>query len=250
MQPIRFLFFFFFLLLCLASEGQKNSNGKPMAAVNKFICLKPIEKNAQWTMNNRDFNSENQLKRQIIKLNPLCDTMRDEFHLLIHCLLKEITKSNLPVTGGDYNLFMNNYNNICQILDFLWSQNLPKSFLILSKNFYLQQIDNPAKEYSYSKVIRIFRKQYPHYRLIKTGNKPINGDELIVQTPHNQLEKIIAQINPCFASFSIKKQLKYQRQVQVINPWIGSFKKGLTYNTTRETFFAEDELVLLVPYQP
>jgi hypothetical protein len=247
MQRISFLLLFFLGIAFQTSKGQKQSWSSPDNAPTAFVSLKTISKKAHFPMKFDNRDSLVQLQQYILKNNAQADTGRDEFHRLIYSLQEEVKKSSQSISSDKYNSTIKNYNNACQIIDYLSLQKIPSSFFEFSKEYYRKQICDPRKPLSLKAFRRTFTKHYKNYRLVRTGDKPNHGKDQPLVTTHNQLEKIMAEINPTFTSFSIKKQISLQRKVQIVNPWIESFKKGVTYNQTRETFFVDDEYLLLIP---
>lgn len=247
MHHLKYLLFLFLLFPFQLSEAQNPSASMPLSPAQKFFCLKPIGKKDPWAMNINDTDILQRLQQYIIKNNPHADTDRSEFHQLILGLRDQAIKNPYPLSAEVYNSAIDNYNNICQILDYLNRQNIPHAFLKFSEDFYLQQICKNEKTFRFDEVAYSFHKNYNRYKLVKTSAQPIQKNEAFMLTTHNQLEKILIQINPHFALLSIKKQIKYQKQVQFINPWIESFRKGITYNASLETFIIDDDLLLLIP---
>lgn len=247
MYHIKHLLFLIFIFHFHIAGGQYASASKSLSPAQKFICLKPIAKKVQLTLDTDDANVQNHLTYYITKNNTQADTLRPEFHHLILGLLDEAIKNQLHLSIEAYNSAINNYNNICQIIDYLREVNIPPPFLKISEDFYRQQIRNREKLFRFNDVVYSYHKYYKASKLIKTGNQLFKENEAIVSTSHNQLEKILEPINHHFSSLSIKKQITYQRHVQMINPWIESFRKGITYNDTRETFIVDDDLLLLIP---
>ena len=247
MQRIRILLLCFVGISFQPAEGQTTSRNNSTLTITKFICLKTIEKKDLFTVKFNKQDSLSQLRQYIYKTNVLADTGRHEFHVLISGLLEEVKKKSLPISADRFNLYIENYNNSCQIIDYLSLQKIPSGFFEFSKKFYGEKICNPGNPSCFKVFIRTFTKHYNNFRLVSTGDKPFPGKEQAVVTTHNQLEKIIPEINPTFSSFSKKKQIAFQRKVQVVNPWIESFKKGISYNKTQEAFFADDEFLLLIP---
>jgi len=243
MQRFSILLIFPLLIFSHTTAGQKNTASSEMVRVHKFVSLKPIHA----ALNIAAPLMAHQIQNFIMKANPLADTGRVEFHQLILALQDEISKNSFSISSDKFNQKINNYNNICQILDYLELKKTPSVYLNFSEDFYLTQIRKSQKVFSFQKVCHTFNNTFQSYKLIKTGDKAIPGNETILITAHNQLEKILAEQNTKFSRLSVKKQLKYQRKIQIINPWIESFKKGITYNATRETFFADDEMILLIP---
>ncbi len=247
MHHLKYLLFLLLLFPFHLAEAQHASASKPFSPAQKFFCLKPIGKKVIWAININDTDILQRLQQYISKNNPHVDTERTEFHQLILGLRDQALKNPYPLSAEVYNSAIGNYNNICQILDYLNRQNIPPSFLKISENFYLQQIRENEKTFRFDELAYSFHKNYNRYKLVKTGAQPVQDNEAFMLTTHNQLEKILTQINPRFALLSIKKQIKYQKQVQLINPWIESFRKGITYNASRETFIIDDDLFLLIP---
>ena len=247
MHHLKYLLFLLLLFSFHLARTQHSSASKTLSQAKKFLCLKPIGKKIILAMDKDNTDILHQLQLYICKNNPHADSERTEFRQLILGLGDHAIKNQYHLSAEFYNSAIDNYNNICQILDYLNRQNIPPSFLMISEGFYLQQIRKNEKSFRFDVVAYSFRKNYNRHNLVKTGALPIHKNEAVMHTTHNQLEKILTQFSPHFSLLSIKKQIKYQKQIQCINPWIESFRKGITFNSSRETFIIDDELFLLIP---
>jgi hypothetical protein len=229
-------------------KGQSISVNQPNHSTQKFIPLKTIRKTTKHLPKTNNSEYTNQLKAFIVKTNPQADTLRIEFLQLISGLNEVLCTVPSTSFSKIYNSIINNYNSICMIIDFLKRQHVPFLFQKKSEEFYLQHLTDSNRLFRVSNVIFAYKKYYTTYKLVKTGDPSFeNNEHGIVLTSHNQLEKIVNQINPDFASASIRKQEKFQKQVQLLNPWIESFQKGITYNTTLKTYMVDDNQLVLIP---
>jgi hypothetical protein len=129
MQRISFLLLFFLGSAFQTSEGQKQYRIAPDSAPTVFVSLKAIGKKAHFPMKSDKRDSMVRLQQYILNNNAQADTGRVEFHWLTYSLQEEVNKSSKPISSDRYNSYIKNYNNICQIIDYLSIQNTPETNL-------------------------------------------------------------------------------------------------------------------------
>lgn len=138
-------------------------------------------------------------------------------------------------------------NDLYKIIGFIESSPLPITFKHELVAFYQNALSINNTSYNYSKTYKAFKLLKNNYILVKTGNKPFWGPEKIFITQHNHIDEILKEHTPGFVKFTKRKKAKYLQAIKLINPWIQEFKQGINYNTTKTTYIADDDLLLLIP---